>query len=456
MAKFLGEDYLISNASGLALHAGIKDLPIVDAHNHADVAEIAENRHFTDIWHVEGATDHYFWEMLRKRGIAEPLITGNAPNREKWRAAASVWDDLAGNPTYEWVYLDLKRLLGIDTAISAATADAIYDAAKAVFQRDDMRPQGLLKRMNVEVMCSTDDPIDSLEHHQALADSAIPGMVRPTFRPDRAMNVFKPDWRVYMDQLQNRVNGSFSSIRDVVDALRICHDYFAANDCVASDHGLEVPYGYSVDVADADSAFRKAWAGKTLSKPEEVAYMSYVLQEVAALDSAKGWVFQLHIGAVRDVRDHLAQTIGPDTGGDISNHHIDVVAPLRDLLNRFDSRLKVVLYCLDPSHQPTMATLSRAFGRDVNLGSGWWFNDTPYGMRQQLEYVAGVDLLMNHVGMVSDSRKIASYASRHEMFRRILCDVLGNMVERGRVPISAAERLAEHVAYHNQKAIFGL
>jgi glucuronate isomerase len=456
MPDFLGHDYLIGSPSGLALHAGVKDLPIVDAHNHADVAEIARNAHFSDIWQVEGATDHYFWEMLRKRGIAEELITGEADNRDKWRATASVWDDLAGNPTYEWVYLDLKRLLGIDLAINADNADAIYDAAQRVFQRDDMRPQGMLRQMNVEVMCSTDDPIDSLEHHQALANSAIPGMVRPTFRPDRAMNVFKPDWRQYMSLLEARVNGNFSSIGDVIDALRSCHDYFAENGCVASDHGLEVPYGYSVEAELADAAFRKAWSGQTLSKSEEIAYMSYLLQEVAALDSEKDWVFQMHIGAVRDVRDHLFTSIGPDTGGDISNHSIEIVAPLRDLLNRFDDRLKVVLYCLDPSHQPTLATLSRAFGAKVNLGSGWWFNDTPYGMRHQLEYVAGVDLLANHAGMVSDSRKIASYASRHEMFRRILCDVLGTMVERGRVPMGAAERLAQNVAYHNQKAIFGL
>lgn len=453
---FLDDRYLLRTEPAADLFAAVRELPLLDPHNHADVAEIATNQPFANLWQVEAATDHYLWEVLRKRGISEALLTGDADPRDKWRAAASVWDDLAGNPTYEWVYLDLRRMLDIQHPISADTADEIYDLAQVRLAQDDMRPQALIQRMNVEAMCSTDDPIDSLAHHRALDDSSVAGVVRPTFRPDRAMNIFKPDWRAYLEQLASRVGESFSSVRDVVAALRTCHDFFGENGCLASDHGVEVPYGYSVDVADADRAFRKAWDGQRLSKQEEVAYMSYLLQEVAAMDAEKGWVFQLHIGAVRDVRSSLLDTLGADSGGDISNHVVDIVTPLRDLLNRFDGQLKVVLYCLDPGHQPTLATLSRAFGRSVSLGSGWWFNDTPVGMRQQLEYVAGVDLLMNHAGMVSDSRKILSYGSRHEMFRRCLCDVVGQMVADGRVPYRVAERLVTKVSYENTKQLFAL
>lgn len=455
MSDFLGPRYLLSNNTAVRLFEIAEALPIVDAHNHADVKEIADNATYSDIWQVEAATDHYVWEMLRKRGVEERLVTGDASNQEKWLAAADVWEDLVANPTYEWVHLDLKRILGIDELINGKNGAAIWQTSKDKLQSPQMKPQALLKKMNVEVMCSTDDPIDSLEHHQALAKSSIPGMVRPTFRPDKAMNIFKADWRDYISQLEARVNGSFQKISDLIDALRITHDYFAENGCVASDHGVEVPYAYNTPEADADAVFRKAMQGKSLSKDEEIAYMSYLLQEVAALDAEKGWVFQLHIGAVRDVRDSLANTLGPDTGGDISNHTVPIVAPLRDLLNRFDGQLKVVLYCLEPAHQATLATLTRAFGETVNLGSGWWFNDTPVGMRNQLEYVAGVDLLMNHAGMVSDSRKLFSYGSRHEMFRRVLCDVVGGMVERGRVPAASAERLVTHLAYHNPKKLFG-
>ncbi len=455
MPQFLGDDYLLGSPSARSLHEQIRDLPIIDAHNHADVTEIADNQPYPDLWQVEAATDHYVWELLRKRGVAEHLITGNASNHDKWQAMAAVFPELAGNPTYEWIHLDLKRLLGIDALIGPDTADAIWERSQQALAGDAFRPQAVLRRMNVEVMCSTDDPVDSLEHHRRLADSPIAGVVRPTFRPDKAMNIFKPDWRDYIRRLETRVNTTFAHIADLVDALRTCHDYFAENGCLASDHGVEVPYAYLTPEADADAVFRKALDGKTLTRDEEIAYMSYVMHEVARLDSEKGWVFQLHIGAVRDVRDILARDLGPDTGGDISNHSIPIVEPLRDLLNRFDGKLKTILYCLDPTHQPSLVTLTRAFGATVNLGSAWWFNDTPVGMRTQLEYIGGVDLLSSHAGMVSDSRKLFSYGSRHEMFRRVLCDVIGTMVEQGRVPMPVAANLVKHLAYDRPKALFG-
>lgn len=456
MSTFLGRDYLIGNGAGLALFEAVEGLPIIDAHNHADVKEIQENQTYPDLWQAEGATDHYVWELLRKRGVPERLVTGDGANEEKWRAAAAVWPELVGNPTYEWVHLDLKRVLGIDTLICADAATQIWEQAKQVLAQEDMRPQSLLQGMNVEAMCSTDDPLDSLEHHRLLADSEIGGMVRPTFRPDRAMNIFKPDWPDYIRQLGERVNNECRSIRDLIEALRLTHDYFAANGCVASDHGVEVPFAHAADEESANAAFTKAMSGAELDLGEEIAYMSYVLNEMAALDAEKGWVFQLHIGAIRDVRDSLLHDVGPDAGGDTSDHTIPILQPLRDLLNRFDGRLKVVLYCLDSGHYPTLATLTRAFGANVNLGSAWWLNDTPVGMKYQLEYMASVDLLMNMAGMVSDSRKLLSYGSRHEMFRRCLCDVLGAMVEQGRAPLEVAREAAVNAAYHNPKKLFGL
>ncbi len=453
---FLDDRYLLRGDTAAALYDQIRALPIIDAHNHADVKALADNRSFADIWDAEAATDHYVWECLRKRGVGEDLLTGKTASHDKWLAMAGAFDDLVGNPTYEWIHLDLRRRFGVDDLIGAATAESIWERTKALLARPEMRQQQLIKAMGVEAMCSTDDPIDSLEHHRRLLDSAIPGVVRPTFRPDRAMNIFKPGWNDYISQLEQRVNGRFAHVRDLLAALQVTHDFFAENRCVASDHGVEVPYGYQVPEADADAVFRKARAGNALSQSEVVGFLSYVLNEVAEMDAAKGWVFQLHMGAVRDVRDVLLRDLGPDTGGDVSDHATDILRPLNPLLNRFDERLNIVLYHLNPVHMGTLAHLTRAYGAKVNLGVAWWLNDSYIGMKRQLEYVGSVDALTNLAGMVSDSRKVMSYGSRHEMFRRTLADVVGAMVDLGQVPVRLAERLVTYLAYERPKTLFGL
>jgi glucuronate isomerase len=453
---FLDARYLLSSATAVTLYEQIQALPIIDAHNHADVQALAENRSFADLWEAEAATDHYVWECLRKRGVSEALLTGQAPNHEKWLAMAYVFDDLVGNPTYEWIHLDLRRRLGIDELICASNAESIWARSQAILARPEMRQQQLVKAMGVEAMCSTDDPIDTLEYHRRLLDSAIPGVVRPTFRPDRAMNILKPAWNEYIGRLEQRVNGRFTHLRELIAALQTTHDFFAENRCVASDHGVEIPYGYQVPAADADTIFRKARAGQALSHAEGVAFMSYMLNAVAEMDAAKGWVFQMHMGAVRDVRDGLRRDLGPDTGGDVSDHLTDILTPLNPLLNRFDGRLNVVLYNLHPVHTATLAHLTRAYGAMVNLGAAWWLNDSYIGMRRQLEYIGTVDALMNLAGMVSDSRKIMSYGSRHEVFRRTLADTVGAMVDLGQMPMRQAERLVVYLSYQRPKELFGL
>ena len=454
---FQDEKYLLTNDTAAGLYEQVRELPIIDPHNHADVEEIWNNQNYEDLWQVEAATDHYVWEMLRKRGVPEAYITGERSNREKWNALAEVFEELAGNPTFEWIHLDLKRQLGIDELINAGTGDSIWQKAQQILQQDEMKPRALLKRMNVECMCSTDDPLDSLEFHKKLGEApAMEGVVRPTFRPDKAMAIYKADWCDYINRLEARVGEKFQSIQDLLGALQITHDYFADFGCVASDHGVEVPYAYEVEETDANDAFRKAYAGKTLSEDEMIAFMSYMLAELAEMDAEKGWVFQLHIGAVRDMRDSLSSTLGPDSGGDISDHTIDLVAPLTPLLNRMDDRLKIVIYTLDPNMQSTAATICRAFGQNVNMGSAWWLNDSPIGMKRQLEYIGSVDLLWNFAGMVSDSRKLLSYYSRNEMFRRVLCDVVGGLVEKGQVPLPVAERLVRHLSYERPKELFGV
>ncbi|HOG50775.1 MAG TPA: glucuronate isomerase [Lentisphaeria bacterium] len=453
---FLDEKYLLSGPTSEAIYAGIRDLPIIDAHNHCDVKALSEDRRFTDLWEAEGATDHYVWECMRKCGVEERFLTSNeVSNEEKWMAMAGAFELLVGNPTYEWIHLDLKRRLGINEEICAANAKAIWDKGLAILNRPDMSQQNLIRQMKVEVMCSTDDPVDTLEYHRALQSSPLAGVVRPTFRPDRAMNIFKKDWPEYVTALEKRWNMTFHCLEDMLAALRAAHNFFAEMGCRASDHGVNVPYAYQVSPESANEAFMRAREGKAISEAETIAYMSYFLNEMAELDAAKGWVFQIHIGAVRDVRDSLLRDLGADVGGDISDHLTDYVTPLLPLLNRFDNRLKVVLYNMNPIHNATLAQLTRAFGYHVSLGLAWWLNDSFIGMKTQLEYVSSVDALSNMAGMVSDSRKILSYGSRHEMFRRTLAHVLGSMVDLGRMPMGPAERLARHLSYDRPKQLFG-
>lgn len=454
--EFLGKDYLIRNAAGLEIYDAVRDLPVIDPHNHANVREIAENKNYPNVWQLFAATDHYVWEVLRKRGVPEACLTGNKPPKEKWLKLAAVFPEVAGNPVYEWIHLDLKRYLGIDTLLGPETGEGIWKKANAVLAQEDKRPQQLLTEIGVEVMCSTDDPADSLEYHRQLETGLGHKLVRPTWRPDKAMKIAAPGWRQYMDKISERFGIKLSSVHDLVKALQLSHDYFAKHGCVASDHGVELPFSGAAAPAAADTAFRKAMDGKELTASEAEAFMSYIFGRAGEMDAEKDWVFQIHMGAVRDVRDGLFAALGPDTGGDVGNHYQDHLTPLRGFLNRFDDKLKVVLYCLDPGHQPLLATMSRAFGEKVRLGSAWWLCDNPVGMRRQLEYIGSVDLLSCFAGMVSDSRKLLSYGSRFEMFRRVLADVLGEMAERGQAPLEVLIKLAVEMSYAGPKKFFNL
>ncbi len=456
MGTFLGEKYLIRSEAGYAIFEAVRDLPIIDPHNHANVKEIAENQNYSDVWQLFAATDHYVWEILRKRGVPEEYLTGNKPAKEKWLKLASVFPEIVGNPVYEWIHLDLRRYLGIKELISPDTGERIWDEANEVLAKKENRPMGLLEKIGVETMCSTDDPIDSLEYHDQIESTVGRKLLRPTWRPDKAMKIFAADWRDYMDKVADRFEIKLESAADLMEAMRKSHDYFADHGCVASDHGVEVPLAGNVPEAKADAIFKKAMKKESLTKEEIDDYMSWFLGEVAELNAQKDWVFQLHMGAVRDVRDSLFTSLGPDVGGDIADNHLDYRQALCTFLNRFDNRLKVVLYCLDPAHQHLLATISRAFGAKVNLGSAWWLLDTPVSMRRQLEFIGSVDVLSNFAGMVSDSRKLLSYGSRFEMFRRVLADVLGNMVEMGQAPYQPMENVARSICYRGPKEFFNL
>ena len=452
---FLDNRYLIGNEVGTEIFAKIKDLPVIDPHNHANVREIARNECYCDAWQLFAATDHYVWEMLRKCGVPEELITGDSSPRDKFLALGKVFPLIAGNPVYEWIHLDLKRYFGIEELLCESTAESIYDAVNAKLSTDAYRPQTLLTGvLNVEAMSSTDDLIDTLEFHEQANAAIGRQLIRPTWRPDKAMKIFAPDWRDYIAKVEQRFDMKIRRYDDLIEAMRRSHDYFAERGCRASDHAVDtMPV---VDYDDAAHVFRKALDGKKLDADEVMGFMGAFLGEAAKLNAEKGWVMQLHMGAVRDVRTTLFASLGPDVGGDVCNVFRDFLPGMVSLLNRFDNKLKAVFYCLDPNTQATLATITRAFGDHAALGSAWWLNDTPVGMKRQLELVSSIDLFSNFAGMVSDSRKLLSYGSRFEMFRRVLSDVLGAMVERGQMPQSVAEMLAERVAYSGPKKFWNL
>lgn len=454
--SFLDDKYLLESDSAVAIYNAVKDLPIIDPHNHADVAEIAANGNYSNAWQVFAATDHYVWEVMRKRGVDENSITGSASPKEKWMELARVMPEIAGNPVFEWIHLDLRRRFGITDVLCSENAERIWDEVNAKLATDDFKPLALLKAMNVEVMCSTDDPVDTLEYHTAVNEKAGRIVIRPTWRPDKAMRIHYPGFRDYIAKLGKRFGIEIDSVEKLVEALQKSHDYFAEKGCRASDHDTPHPLPGNATLAEADVVFQRALAGETMSQADIDTYQDYLTIKVAEMDMRAGWVYQMHMCVIRDVRDTLFQSLGMDVGGDISEFYVNIAKPLCGFLNHFDDRLKLVLYSLEPCHQAALAAVARAFGKNVRLGSAWWLNDQPYGMSTQLEYIGNVDVYSCFAGMVSDSRKILSYASRFEMFRRTLSNVLGGLVLKGRMPQEIAEKIAVMMCYTEPKKFFNV
>ncbi|GAB4252570.1 MAG: glucuronate isomerase [Acidobacteriota bacterium] len=450
---FLDEHYLLTTPTSRELFAEIRDLPILDPHNHASAREIVENRPWSDLWEVEGATDHYVWELMRRRGIPEEKITGTASNHDKWLALARVFPEFIGNPTYEWVHLDLRRRLGIFDEICAETAEDIWCKSLEKLAGDDLRPQAVLESMQVETLCTTDDPTLRLPYHETAAEAVRYTAVLPTWRPDKAMDPTQPAWRSFVEGLAEETGETPEALGGLEAALAKTHAYFRRLGAVASDHGFSTIWTGPVARTRAEEIYRRAWEGESLSLLDRRDFQAYLLRLFGEWNRDAGLVMQLHVGAVRDYRHKLWKELGPDSGGDISTQQVDFAEGLRWFLNEFDGTLKIVLYCLDPTHLPTVATIARAFP-NVFVGAAWWFNDSPLGMEQQLKYLATVDLLYNHAGMVTDSRKILSFGSRTEMFRRVLCRVLGEMVEAGQVPLRRAMELARRLAYDRPYELF--
>lgn len=453
MERFLGEDYLLSSAESRGLFDQIGAFPIVDAHNHVEAEQIATDRGWSDIWEVEGATDHYVWELMRRCGVPEDLITGTASNREKWNAFAKIVPRIAGNPLYEWFHLDLRRRFGIVDLVSSDTASAIWERTKEALASPQLRPRSLLQEMKVEVLCTTDSPLSDLRWHERLRDELSFPRVLPTWRPDLVCEIESPKWKEFIAALGEKTDEDTEKLSGLLVALEKTHHHFRAHGGVASDHGIDVPYGEPASSNKAEKLYRAAVAGSVPVGRDLRALKSFFLHYFAELDAEAGWTMQLHIGAVRNYRVQVFRTMGKDSGGDVASHTVEIAAGLHHFLNAFDGKLNVVLYAIHPSHIYTLVTLVRAFP-NASVGSPWWFMDNPFHIRDQLLQVASVDLLSNYAGMVTDSRKLFSFQSRTEVFRRVLADVLGEMVRAGRVPIEVAGEVGAAVAYHRPKELF--
>ncbi len=452
--SFLDDNYLLSSKAAVRLYEEVEDLPIVDAHNHLDIDEILDNQPWADAWEVEGATDHYVWEMMRRRGVSEDLVTGSASNHDKWKALCRIFPELVGNPAYEWIQLDLKRRFLIQAVLCEQNAEHIWKKVEEELQDSRMLPQELLREMKVEIMCTTDDPSMSLPGHEKAATEVSCTRILPTWRPDKCSDPSHPRWKPFIEKLGSECGEDTSRMQGLLDCLEKTHQYFDRLGCVASDHGMEAPTGDPVSGKEAEKIHAKAYRGEVLSGDEIKGYMAFMLSFYGSLNAARDWVTQLHIGACRDYRDSLLKNLGPDSGGDVSIQNIDFTRGLRHFLNEFDEKMHIVLYCLDPSHLPSVATLARAFSSNVQVGAPWWFNDSPYGMRTQLEYIASVDALANLAGMVTDSRKLISFGSRTEMFRRVLCDVAGRWIEMGQAPEGYALDLVTALSYERPRELF--
>ncbi|MCQ2174278.1 MAG: glucuronate isomerase [Bacteroidales bacterium] len=468
--SFINDDFMLSNDTARELYHGTAGkLPIIDYHCHLSPQQIAQNVRFRDItqlWLVDsGAGDHYKWRAMRGNGVAEEYITGGSHSSweifEKW---AETVPYLMRNPLYHWTHLELKRVFGIDRILNPGTAREIFEECNARLAEDTFRGQSLIRKFNVEVICTTDDPADDLRWHKMIAENPFGTKVLPAWRPDKAMAIENPGpYALYLEKLGAAAGMEIRSYTDLQDALQRRHDYFAAAGCSLSDHGMETFYAAGYKQSEIDAIFRKALSGgqPTLSEIEK--FRSAFLFDQAVMDAQAGWAQQYHIGPLRNNNTRMFDIAGPDIGFD-AIHDREMAASGHRFFDRLDSAGKLartVLYCLNPKDNEVMTAMAGTFNDGtvpgkMQFGSGWWFLDHEYGMRRQMEVLSSLGLLSRFVGMLTDSRSFISYP-RHEYFRRILCDLLGADVEQGKLPISEIERIRGMVAdisYNNAKNYF--
>jgi len=440
MKAFLDENFLLSNDIAERLfHAHAARQPILDYHCHLSPADIAGNRRFNNLHEIWLEGDHYKWRAMRANGVAERYITGDASPYEKFLAWARTVPCTVRNPLYHWTHLELQRYFGIKDLLDEKSAPAIWERANAALGQD-LATHGILKKFNVEAVCTTDDPTDNLSHHNRIAKSSLATRVLPAFRPDKALAIGTPEFLPWTEKLSQAANVEIRILPAFLDALRKRHDRFHAQGCRLSDHGLDHCFATPCSEKTAASIFARARSRKPLSEKDVDSFASFMMLFFARLDAEKGWTKQLHLGALRNVNSAARKAIGPDTGYDTVGDFLQTrpLAAYLDLLARENALPRMILYNNNPTETFAFATLIGCFqdGNEpgkIQYGSAWWFLDQKEGITAQLNALSNVGLLSRFIGMITDSRSFMSYP-RHEYFRRILCDVIGKDVARGELP----------------------
>ena len=464
MKKFLDEDFLLQSPTAQRLyHEYAKAMPIIDYHNHLPPDQIAADKQFDNITQLWLYGDHYKWRAMRINGVDEAYCTGNKSDFEKFEKWAATVPYTLRNPLYHWSHLELQRYFGVNEVLSQKNARQVYDDCTAQVQTADFSVRNLLRRMDVKTVCTTDDPLDSLEYHQQIRQSGFEIQVRPAFRPDKAMNADDPEaLNAYIQKLEALTNASINNYKGLQDALKQRHDFFADNGCSVSDHGLEQIYAEDYTENEIKVIFKKIRRRQPLSHTEKLQFKSALLFAFALWDHEKGWVQQYHLGALRNNNSRLLRQLGPDTGWD-SIGDFSQARALSKFLNRLDENdqlTKTIIYNLNPADNELMATMIGNFNDGsvagkVQWGSGWWFLDQKDGMIDQMNTLSNMGLLSRFVGMLTDSRSFLSFP-RHEYFRRILCNLFGQDVENGELPndIDWIGKVVQDICYNNARDYF--
>ena len=464
MKKFIDENFLLTTKTAETLyHSYAKDMPVIDYHCHLPPDQIAQDKNFENLTQVWLYGDHYKWRAMRANGISEEYITGNKSDWEKFEKWAETVPYTLRNPLYHWTHLELQRYFDVYDILSPATAKKIYDECTAKLQTPEYSVKNMLRKMKVTTVATTDDPLDNLAHHQQIAADGFEIKILPAFRPDKALNA--DDLIALQDYISKLGTLSGTEIKTYdayLSALKRRHDYFAENGCLLSDHGLEQIYAENYTDAEISGIFSKIVANASITGEEVLKFKSAMLYQFAIWDHEKGWVQQYHLGALRNNNARLLRELGPDTGLDSIGDFKQSEA-LSKFMNRLDSTnqlAKTILYNLNPADNELMATMIGNFNDGtvagkIQFGSAWWFLDQKDGMIKQINALSNMGLLSRFVGMLTDSRSFLSFP-RHEYFRRILCNLLGDDVENGELPdnIEWIGKVVQDICYNNAKTYF--
>jgi glucuronate isomerase len=464
MKNFLDEHFLLNTKAAQQLyHDYAREMPIIDYHCHLPPQQIADDHQFSNLTQVWLYGDHYKWRAMRTNGVDESYCTGDQPDYEKFLKWAETVPYTLRNPLYHWTHLELQRYFDVKDLLSGKTAKKIYDTCSEKLQTKEYSVRHLLRKMNVRAVCTTDDPVDSLEHHLRLKQEGFGIPILPAFRPDNAMNVDNPDhFNAYIRRLEAATNVAISSFNDYLFALENRHDYFASVGCTVSDHGLEEMYSEEFTGWEVEAVFNKVRAGKWLSEIERRKFKSAMLVHFAEWDWEKEWVQQFHLGALRNNNSRMMQRLGADTGwdsmGDFSQGR--ALAKFLDRLDKEDKLARTIIYNLNPADNELMATMIGNFNDGsiagkVQYGAAWWFMDQKDGMIRQINALSNMGLISRFVGMLTDSRSFLSFP-RHEYFRRILCNLFGEEITNGELPndMEWIGKVVKDICYYNAKQYF--